>query len=146
MGHRVTQARAIADALAAEITAAAFTGVEQVVGRLNLDPTPLSIDIYPAEPFFDDQSDGFGDPHYGYRYTVRARTHSADPIEAQGLLLDLMDAYEGLAITLEDDQTLNGNASSVKVDGPSGIRPYRGKGEGILIGCEWTVLVLPETS
>jgi len=142
----VSKARLIADALASAIEAAAFSGVEQVVGRLNLDPTPLSIDVYPAEPFYDDRSDGFGDTSYGYRYTVRARTHSADPIPAQDLLLDLMDAEEGLAIALEDDQTLNGNASSVKVDGPTGLRPYRGKGESILIGCEWTALVLPETS
>jgi len=142
----VTQARAIADALAAVIEDAAFTGVEQVVGRLNLDPTPLSIDVYPADPFNDDDSEGFGDPSYAYRYTVRARTHSADPIPAQDLLLDLMDANEGLAVALEDDQTLNGNASSVVVTGPSGLRPYRGVGESVLIGCEWTVKVLRETS
>lgn len=142
----MTRARLAADELANTIRDAGFDGVEQVVGRLNLDPTPLSIDIYPANPFNDDSSEGFGDPSYGYRYTVRARTHSADPLSAQDLLLDLMDADEGLAVALEDDQTLNGRASSVKVEGPSGLQPYRGKGESILIGCEWTVTVIRETS
>lgn len=142
----MTKLRAIADELATVIADAAFTGVEQVRGRLNLDPTPLSIDIYPASPFGSDEERGFGDPMGGYVFTVRARTHGADHEAAQDLLLDLMDWDEGLAQALEDDQTLNGHASSVKVTGPTGLLPYRGRGDETLIGCEWSVKVLPENS
>ena len=142
----MTLAWEIAEELVVVIDSAGFEGVEQVVAGLNLDPTPLSIDVYPAEPFNDDDSEGFGDPSYGFRYTVRARMHTADSIVSQQHIVDLMDADEGMAVALEDDQSLNGLASSVKVEGPTGLRPYRGKGESIMVGCEWTVLVLRETS
>lgn len=141
-----TKLRRIADELATVIEDAAFTGVEQVVGRLNLDPTPLSIDVYPADPLGNDEMRGFGDADGGYVFTIRARTHAGDSLAAQDLLLDLMDWDEGLTVALEDDQTLNGLASSVSVTGPTGLRPYRGKGESILIGCEWTATVIPEQS
>lgn len=142
-----TLLRRIADELAQTIRDAfAQPQVEQVVGRLNLDATPLAIDLYPGEPFGDDEARGFGDPLGGYVFTVRARVNSTDHVAAQDALLDLMDWSEGLATVLEDDQTLNGLASSVSVAGPSGLRPYRGRGDEVLIGCEWAVKVLPETS
>lgn len=142
----MTLLRRICDELAETIKSAAFDHVEQVVGRLNLDATPLAIDIYPGEPLGDDDPRGFGDPHGGYNLTVRARCGAADHVAAQDSLLDLMDWDEGLAQALEDDQTLNGLASSVSVTGPTGLRPYRGTGSEVLIGCEWSVKVLPETS
>jgi hypothetical protein len=48
---------------------------------------------------------------------------------------------------LEDDQTLNGLASSVYVDGPTPFRRYRDiEGLPAYLGCEWFVRVLPEQS
>lgn len=142
----MTKLRAIADQLAAALEAASFAQVEQIRGRLNLDPTPPSIDIYPGNPLGSDAERGFGDPMGGYIFTVRVRTHGADHEAAQDVLLDLMDWDEGLAVALEDDQTLNGYASSVSVSGPTGFLPYRGRGEEILIGCEWSVRIIPENS
>lgn len=148
MGDRLTPSllRQICDELAATISDQGFAKVEQVRGRLNLDPTPLSIDIYPADPMTDDRPRGFGPPFGAYVLTVRARVGGADHEAAQDALLDLMDWHDGLANVLEDDQTLNGLASSVSVAGPTGLRPYRGKGDEILMGCEWSVNVIPAES
>jgi hypothetical protein len=137
----VTLARQIADELAAVIAAENFPALEQVHARLNLDATPPSIDVYPGEPFFSTDAQGF-DGRGAYNFTVRCRVGSTDADAQQDVLLDLADWDEGLARVLEDDQTLNGLASSVSVTGPTGFRPYRGRGDMVQIGCEWSVNVI----
>ena len=136
----------IADTLDASLAADGW----QVVGRLNLNPTPPSIDLYPADPFGDDTLDGFGTPYDGLlAFTLRARVNVLDDDAAQETLLDLMDDESGNSprVLLEDDQTLNGLASSVQVTRPSGYSVYTDAGgTGALLGCEWTVRVLNHTT
>lgn len=119
--------------------------VEQVVGRLNPNPTPPSIDIYPGDPFRESEQAAFGDVNGALIFTVRARVAAPDNPAAQDVLLNMMDdeSDECVAFALMDDQTLNGLASSVKVDGPSGYVSFVDSGgEGALLGCTWRVTVL----
>lgn len=141
--------RAIMDELAATLETALGDQVQQVVGRLNPDPSPPTIDIYPGDPFGEPEGAGFGDILGSYTFTVRARVNTADHEGGQDTLLDLMDADGDLSIAaiLQDDQTLNGHASTVRVTGPTGFRRYvEANGQTSLLGCEWAVTVLPEFS
>lgn len=115
-----------------------------IVGRLNLDPAVPAIDIYPAPEFVTADSRGFGDPDGTLQFVVRARV-DGDAYGRQDLLLSLMDAEHDncVASALEADQTLNGLASSVAVDGPSGYTIYADMGGARShIGAEWRVSVL----
>lgn len=138
---------AIMDQLAAKL--ADLPDLEQVVGRLNLDPTPPCIDIYPGDPFDNLDATGFADRNGAYVFTVRARVSTADHVAGQDVLLSWMDADSdtGVAALLEDDQTLNGYAGSVDVESMSGFRHYVDvAGQHAYLGCEWRVRVLPEAS
>lgn len=135
----------IADELAAVIDAASIPNLEQVRGRRVFSPTPPSIDIYPADPFRRPDEAGFGDLNGAYLWTVRARVNPTDDEAWQDILLDLMDddSANCVAAILEADQTLNGLAGEVVVDGPTGHRIYvEPSGEAALVGVEWTVAVL----
>lgn len=119
----------------------------QVAGRLNLNPSAPSIDIYPGDPFDDPSSRGFGQTGGTLIFTVRARVSTADSEGGQDFLLSLMDDESDLSVaaTLEADQTLAGMASSVKVEGPSGYQQYADPGAksgSNLLGCTWKVSVL----
>jgi hypothetical protein len=118
----------------------------QVTGRLNPNPTPPSIDIYPGDPFRDTPTAAFGDIGGELLFTVRARVTTVDNIAGQNLLLRLMDDQDEISVagTLMDDQTLNGHASSVFVEGNTGYTRYLDGGaeSGGLLGCEWRVRVL----
>lgn len=122
----------------------------QVVGRLNPNPTPPSIDIYPGDPFRDTTTAGFQETGGELLFTVRARVTTIDNTAGQNLLLRLMDDADDISIagTLMDDQTLNGLASSVYVEGNTGYTRYLdgGADSGGLLGCEWRVRVLRVTS
>lgn len=138
---------AILDELADKL--ADLPDVEQIRGRLNLDPTPPCVDIYPGDPFASQDEAGFGTDIGAYTFTVRARVATADHEAGQETLLAWMDdtSDTSVAVLLEDDQTLNGLASSVYVTGPSGFRHYIDHaGQPAYLGCEWSVKVLPETS
>lgn len=120
----------------------------QVVGRRNFNPTPPSIDIYPADPFRDHTNlpTGFQNDPADVLVVVRARVTTVDNIAGQDLLLRFMDEDDpiGIEAVLEDDQTLNGLASSVAVETCSGYLQYveGGVDGGALLGCEWRVRVL----
>lgn len=128
--------------------ATAFAGSDldiQVVRRMTFNPTPPCIDIYPATPFRADTTQGFGEVAGEFIFTVRLRASTADNEEGQDVILAFMDDADDLSVAtaLEDDQTLNGLASSVEVDGPSGFVPYGDSGaHGVQLGCEWTVTVV----
>ena len=85
----------------------------QVTGRLNPNPTPPSIDVYPGDPFRDTPTAGFGQVGGELLFTVRARVTTVDNIAGQNLLLRLMDDEDDISVagTLMEDQTLNGHAS-----------------------------------
>ncbi len=119
----------------------------QVVGRRNFNPTPPAIDIYPGDPFRESPGiAGFGETGGELIFTVRARVTTVDNIAGQELLLRFMDDEDPISVasTLMDDQTLNGLASSVYVEGNSGYLQYveGGTEGGALLGCEWRVRVL----
>ena len=118
----------------------------QVVGRRNFNPTPPSIDIYPGDPFRDTATAGFTETNGALLLTVRARVSTVDNIAGQELLLRLMDDEDsiGIAATLQEDQTLNGLASSVYVEGHTGYVQYLDSGQdgAAFLGCEWRVRVL----
>lgn len=117
----------------------------QVVPRLNANPTSPSVDIYPADPFRSTEEAGFGEISGALFFTVRARVSTLDNDAAQDLLLELMDDESSycVAAALMDDQTLNGLASSVDVDGPSGFVSFVDSGgEGALLGVTWRAEVL----
>ena len=118
----------------------------QVVGRRNFNPTPPSIDIYPGDPFRDTTTAGFTETGGELLLTVRARVSTVDNIGGQELLLRLMDDEDaiGVASTLMEDQTLNGLASSVYVEGNTGYVQYIDAGQegAAYLGCEWRVRVL----
>lgn len=124
----------------------------QVEPRLNVNPTSPSIDVYPGDPLDDPDSQAFGQIGGALIFTVRARVSTADSYAGQDLLLSLMDAESAMSISaaLQDDQTLNGLATSVKVEGPSGYEQFVDPGSTskghlggtALLGCTWRVTVL----
>jgi hypothetical protein len=91
---------------------------------MNLNPTPPSIDVYPGDPFVDDAGAGFTDLDGSVYFTVRARVSTADSYAGQELLLAFMDSGGPLSVqaALAADDTLNGLASQVVVEGPTGTR------------------------
>lgn len=117
----------------------------QIVGRMNITPTPPSIDIYPGDQFGNTDGSGFGGISGEVIFTVRARVTTADHEAGQDLLVTFMDEEEDLsiAVALMADQTLNGKAASVYVEGPSGFTLYEDSGRGgALLGCDFKVTVL----
>lgn len=116
----------------------------QVTPRMNINPTPPTIDIYPGDPFRDPASAGFGDVNGMLIFTVRARINTADHRNGQTRLFRMMDDEHpwSVANALHGDD-LNGKVSSTKVDGPSGLVQYvEPNGEGAYLGCEWRVTVI----
>jgi len=140
------------DEIAAKIAAAAAgadlteVGELQVTSRRNFNPTPPSIDVYPGDPFRDgtDGTAAFNEVGGSLLLTVRARVNTADNIAGQDFLLRLMDDEDDISIAaaLMDDQTLNGLASSVNVEGNSGYLRYIEGSDESFLGCEWRVRVL----
>ena len=116
----------MADSLLAVVGPAVTETEVQVVGRLNPTPTPPSIDIYPGDPFRDTPTAAFGDVGGELLFTVRARVITTDNTAGQNLLLRLMDDTDDISVaaTLMEDQTLNGLASSVYVEGNTGYTRY----------------------
>ena len=140
----------MADVLLAVVGPATAETEVQVTGRLNPNPTPPSIDIYPGDPFRDVTTAGFQQTGGELLFTVRARVTTIDNTAGQNLLLRLMDDEDEISVagTLMEDQTLNGLASSVYVESNTGYTRYLdGGAEGSgLLGCEWRVRVLRVTS
>lgn len=114
----------------------------QVEPRMIFNPTPLSIDIYPAAVSRDDATAAFGDISGGYLLTVRARINRDDTDAAQDVLLALMDDEDPLCLgaALHEDD-LNGYATSVSVTDPSGFLVFDPH-----VGVTWSVLVIPAVS
>lgn len=117
----------------------------QVTPFLQANPTPPSVDIYPADLF--QAGSGFRDDMDTF-WTVRARTSTADHEAGQRALLNMLDraAPESVEQALTSDQTLGGLVQSTAVaeEGVSGYRVYLEdpQGNASLIGCEWRVEVI----
>lgn len=106
----------------------------QVVGYLNVNPTPPSLDVYPGDPF--QSGAGFGVGSTQCWFTVRARVTTADSEAGQRLLLRLLDTHDpaSVEVALED-------AGTVATEGVSGFREYLDQSGEALLGCEWRVSV-----
>jgi hypothetical protein len=122
------------------------TAVEglQVYPYLNPNPTPPSIDIYPADPFQD--AEGFS-PAKRLFFTVRARASSADTeTSGQLVLLQLLEPTGPTSV--EEALCWNGlgglvESVTVAAESPSGYRVYPDPGGGpSLVGVEWRLEVL----
>jgi hypothetical protein len=106
----------------------------QVYPYLNSNPTPPSLDVYPASPF--QTGAGFGVGNSQVWFTVRARVATADQEAAMKLLLRLMDPNDPASVeaALEDTAVVS----------PEGVSEFREYIEdtatnGRLLGCEWRV-------
>lgn len=117
----------------------------QVEGKLVWNPTPPSVDVYPADPF--QEQIGMGAGNKMLRLVVRVRVNTPDHEGAQELLLSMMDARSDTSLekAILADRTLNGKVGHVNVEGgPSEYGAFVDPGGGgSLLGCTWTVQVLP---
>ena len=146
---------AIMDALATQIdneigsrgTADALIENLQVESRLVFNPTPPVVDIYPADPFQDALA--FGKGNNELFLTVRARVTTADHEAGQDLLLQMMDpeADTSMAQAILADRDLGGTVERLNISaGPTsfGVFPAAPGTTGEnLLGCTWTVRVIP---
>jgi hypothetical protein len=107
----------------------------QVYPYYNSNPTPPSVDVYPADPF--QEGSGFGIGSSRVWFTVRARVSMADPLAGNQLLLRLLDpndpASVEAALAAGDTATIDNSGSGV-----SGFRRYADDNADLL-GCEWRV-------
>jgi hypothetical protein len=99
--------------------------------------------VYPANPSREQEAAGMGDLFGAYMFTVRARFTMADNDSGQELALAMMNESDPLclAVALSDDPTLNGLASSVYVQDPSGFLSFDPN-----MGVTWTVEVIAAES
>lgn len=139
-------ADAVRDAIATALrdglcgTAALIPRLQVTAGMVD-NPSPPSIDIYPADPFTEAISYGRG--QRTMRWTILARVLAADQDAGQDLLLSMMDPTSNTSVsaTLEDDSDLGGTVGGLVVTGPSGMA--WADAEHSLIGCTWTAEVTP---
>lgn len=115
----------------------------QVEPLLVWNPTPPAIDIYPADPFQEQERLGVGNDLIFL--SVRARANTPDHDGAQELLLSLMDPKASTSVqqAILTDETLNSTVTQAVVfEGPTnyGIFPDP-SGQGAFLGCTWTVRV-----
>ncbi len=117
-----------------------------VYPRMEVNPTPPALDVYPADPFIEQTA--FRPWAVQMNFIVRARVTTADHVAGQNLLLEMMDpdSDQSVNAAIAADRTLGGYAdnATVAADNPSGFGEYRDAGgEGSLLGCQWTVNVQP---
>ena len=135
---------ALADQLQDQLCGTANPVIEnlQVVDLLNANPTPPSIDIYPATPFTESIAYGRGARQYWF--TVRVRVTTADQNGGQELLLAMMDdgEPESVEAALRQIKTYAG-AQLGDIDGPSEYGSFTDTGQpGDMLGCTWRVALI----
>lgn len=134
----------IMGAIADQIEAALSPSVPgvQVDPKLNFNPTPPCIDVYPADPFMEQTAMPVASQEV--TFVIRARVTTADHEAGQDLLLDLLDprGSSSLAAALAADSTFSGAVADSAVDSPSGYIVYESPGgSGALLGSEWRLRV-----
>jgi hypothetical protein len=120
----------------------------QVEPKYVLSPSPLTVDIYPADLTLDLPTAGF-DELGGHIVTVRARIGTADFDAAYDVLLSLLDETDDLCLVqaLYDDATLGGMTTDIDLREQTGLRAYEHpSGEGAHLGCQWTFVAIPAHS
>ena len=117
----------------------------QVEPWLVIVPSPITIDIFPADPPENPEMAGFGDLEGSHFFTVRARTNTPDTDATRDVLIALMDIEDehSIHVAIVDDQTLNGLATQVVVNGGTGLSAFPSvDGTGAYLGVQWTVEVV----
>jgi hypothetical protein len=106
----------------------------QVNGWFNPNPSPPTIDIYPADPF----QDGAGFDVRGKRvfWNVRARVATADGQAATSTLLRFLDTQDPASVeaALAGADVVVGNEGTV-----SGFLRFTDDTVGDLLACQWRV-------
>jgi hypothetical protein len=114
----------------------------QVVGRMNPNPTPPSIDVYPSTPFTEVIA--YGNQRQ-YWFTVRARVTTADQKGGQDLLLAMMDdgSNESVEEAIRSTRSYAG-AKLGDIEGPTEFGSFTDTGmPESLLGCTWRVALIP---
>jgi len=138
---------ALSDQIRAELCGTADPLIEQLqtYPLLTFNPTPPSVDVYPADPFQEGLA--FGKGNNTVFLTVRARVAPADQGAGQTLLLSMMDptSTTSLAQAVLSNRTLGNKVERVDIDGPTnyGIFIDPGAQGEALLGCTWRVRVMP---
>jgi hypothetical protein len=138
---------AILDELANSVRTA-IDGIDwdiQVEPWFVINPSPITVDIFPAEPPSNDETMGFGELEGSRLFTVRARTNTPDVGATRDVLLALMDIEDehSIHVSITDDQTLNGLATQVIVTGGTGLSVFpTPDGLSGYLGVQWTVEVM----
>ena len=130
----------ILDAIEAALTPIAAQVEDlSVYPFMNRNPTPPSIDIYPADPF--QTGEGFSRDERATTFTIRARANVADLESGQRVLLQLLDTTGPASV--ENALLWDGFPYECRLaDGyPTGYRAYDDS-PGELIGVEWRLEVL----
>lgn len=110
----------------------------QVYGRLVFNPTPPSIDVYPADPFQEQVA--FGSRNVEVFFTVRARMTTADNVAGQDVILAMMDPTTDVSVAAA---LLKEPAVVDVVEPPSNYGLFVDPGAaGGLLGCTWRVGVM----
>ena len=126
------------------------TADPQIVEGLNVypmleaNPTPPAIDVYPGNPFQEQQASGKGNKRLNFN--VRGRVNTPDNEGAQELLLSMMDPQGTASVeqALLEDRTLSGTVGYLSVDGPTDYGVFvEPNGAGAFLSCTWTVQVIP---
>jgi hypothetical protein len=115
----------------------------QVVAYWNNNPTPPSVDVYPADPF---QSAFRMRGDTDMRFIVRARVHTADEEAGQKVLLAMMNSsgVNSLGQAILQDKTLGGKCGGLGIEEVGGFQLMLDVGgEGSYMGATWTVRVVP---
>jgi hypothetical protein len=119
-------------------------GLQTSGGRMLTNPSPPSIDIYPASPFQEQIAMGRGNNEMFFN--VRARVNTPDHEGAEELLCSLMDptAATSVALAITSDLTLGGLVEDVWAGPPTDYQLFvdTGGGGGFL-GCLWLTQVTP---
>jgi len=106
----------------------------QVTRYFNNNPSPPSIDIYPADPF--QAGAGFGIGNVKLFWTVRARAFLADPQAASDTLYRLLDVNDPASV----EAALAGVEAVVGNDGTvSGLIRWADDPTGDMIGVQWRI-------
>jgi hypothetical protein len=135
---------ALADQIEAQLGGTANPAIEtlQVGARLNPNPSPPSVDIYPGSPFTETIAYGRSRQYW---FTVRARVSTSDNEAGQDLLLAMMDdgADESVEAAIRSVKSY-ANAKLGDVEGPTEFGVFRDSaGEESLLGCIWRVALIP---
>lgn len=135
----------IADTIRAVLAADATFVDCQVEPGLVLQPTPPTIDVYPADPSTGVESQAFGDVVGEDVIIVQARVAANDADANQQILAELMDWASAFSITsaVTDDETLNGLATSVHLVNQTGFMGIPTiDGMALYLGAQWTFSVI----